>query len=255
MIVRVHLTPGEIGDAAFRGKAVVVIDVLRANTSIAYARANGAEKLIPTASIEAATRLATSLDRATTLLCGEREGRPISGFDLGNSPLEFTNETVAGKTLIMTTTNGTETIARLDGAREIVVCSLVNVSAVARYLREESELSIACSGKLGAFSLEDAVCAGSLIVRLRDLGVGPVAGNDAAVAAGLARSAGLITSAAAIMVCLFASFGLTELTATREFGLGLAVAVALDASIIRLVVIPALMRLLGEANWWFPRLP
>ena len=183
MNVRVYLTPGEIADAAFRGKAVVVIDVLRANTSIAYARANGAEKLIPTASIEAATRLATSLDRATTLLCGEREGRPISGFDLGNSPLEFTSATVAGKTLIMTTTNGTETIARLDGAREIVVCSLVNVSAVARYLREESELSIACSGKLGAFSLEDAVCAGSLIVRLRDLGVGPVAGNDAAVAA------------------------------------------------------------------------
>jgi RND superfamily putative drug exporter len=80
------------------------------------------------------------------------------------------------------------------------------------------------------------------------------ASNEAAVAAGLARSAGLITSAAAIMVCLFASFGLTELTATREFGLGLAVAVAVDASIIRLVVIPALMRLLGEANWWFPGL-
>lgn len=76
--------------------------------------------------------------------------------------------------------------------------------------------------------------------------------NDAAVAAGLASSAGLITSAAAVMVCLFASFGLTELSATRQFGLGLAFAVALDATIIRLLIVPALMKLLGEANWWFP---
>jgi len=183
VIVQAYLTPGEIADAAFRGKPVVVIDVLRASTSIAYARAHGAEKLIPAASIEAATRLATSLDRATTLLCGEREGRPISGFDLGNSPLEFTSETVAGKTLIMTTTNGTETMSRLEGARELVVCSLVNLSAVARYLREEPELFIACSGRLGAFSLEDAVCAGKLIARLRELGVEPLVPNDAAVAA------------------------------------------------------------------------
>lgn len=76
--------------------------------------------------------------------------------------------------------------------------------------------------------------------------------NEAAVAAGLARSAGLISSAAAVMVCLFASFGLTELAATREFGLGLAFAVALDATIIRLLIVPALMKLMGEANWWFP---
>jgi 2-phosphosulfolactate phosphatase len=180
---QVFLTPAEMGDSAFRGKPVVVIDVLRANTSIAYARAHGAEKVIPIASIEAATRLATSLDRATTLLCGEREGRPISGFDLGNSPLEFTPETVSGKTVIMTTTNGTGTISRLEGAHEIFVCSFVNISAVAHHLRNEAELFIICSGKLGAFSLEDAVCAGNLIARLRDLDVEPLALNDAGAAA------------------------------------------------------------------------
>jgi RND superfamily putative drug exporter len=80
-------------------------------------------------------------------------------------------------------------------------------------------------------------------------------GNAAAVAAGLERSAGVITSAAAVMICLFGSFALTELTATREFGLGLAVAVAVDATLIRLLVIPAAMKLLGEVNWWFPGVP
>jgi RND superfamily putative drug exporter len=81
------------------------------------------------------------------------------------------------------------------------------------------------------------------------------ASNAAAVRAGIARSGSLISSAAAIMACLFASFGMAELVATREFGLGLAAAVVLDATLIRLVVIPAAMRLLGEANWWFPRRP
>ena len=77
--------------------------------------------------------------------------------------------------------------------------------------------------------------------------------NVGAVRAGIARSASLISSAAAIMACLFASFGAAELLATREFGLGLAAAVVLDATLIRLILVPAAMRLLGEANWWFPR--
>ena len=76
--------------------------------------------------------------------------------------------------------------------------------------------------------------------------------NSAAVASGLGRSAGVITSAAAIMVCLFGSLLFTQLAATRQFGLGLAFAVALDASLIRLLIIPATMVLLGRANWWFP---
>jgi RND superfamily putative drug exporter len=76
--------------------------------------------------------------------------------------------------------------------------------------------------------------------------------NRTAVASGLARSAGVITSAAAIMVCLFGSFAFTQLTATREFGLGLAFAVALDATLIRLILVPAMMELFGAANWWWP---
>jgi RND superfamily putative drug exporter len=76
--------------------------------------------------------------------------------------------------------------------------------------------------------------------------------NDQAVATGLARTGGIITSAALIMVSIFAAFGFTRLTATREFGLGLAFAVALDASLIRVVLVPALMKLAGRRNWWWP---
>jgi RND superfamily putative drug exporter len=79
------------------------------------------------------------------------------------------------------------------------------------------------------------------------------ASSQAAVASGLGRSGGIITSAALIMVCLFGSFGFTRLTATREFGLGLAFAVALDASLIRVILVPALMELFGKGNWWLPR--
>ncbi len=182
MIVQVYLTPGETVDTEVRGKTAVVIDVLRATTSIAYAQTHGAEKLIPVASIESATRLAATLDRATTILCGERDGKRIDGFQLGNSPSEFTPETVAGKTLIMTTTNGTETILRFEGAREIVVCSFVNITAVARYVRDEPEVHVACSGRMGRFSIEDAVCAGLLVARLREFGRGPLEMNDAASA-------------------------------------------------------------------------
>jgi RND superfamily putative drug exporter len=78
--------------------------------------------------------------------------------------------------------------------------------------------------------------------------------NNKSVVSGLAQTGGLITSAAVIMVVLFGSFGFTRLTATREFGLGLAFAVALDATLIRVILVPILMGLLGRANWWFPTL-
>ncbi|MFN0150733.1 MAG: 2-phosphosulfolactate phosphatase [bacterium] len=171
MKVHCYLLPTEISDAASKGKTAVVIDVLRASTSIVTAKANGAEKLIPTATIESAKKFLATLDRESTLLCGERGGRMIDGFDLGNSPRDYTRDAVSGKTVILTTSNGTETIMRLDGAREIIVCGLVNLGAVAETVRGEAELFIACSGRDHRFALEDAICAGGLVSRLRDLGV------------------------------------------------------------------------------------
>ncbi len=152
-----------------KGLTVAVVDVLRASTSIAFAYAGGAARIIPVVSIEAATSLAMKLGEEGVLLCGEREGKRIDGFDLGNSPQEYTEDRVAGKTLLLTTTNGTKAITLCEAAKEVVVAGLVNVSAVVEHLlRAEEGLGLVCAGKFGRFSMEDAVCAGMIVARLKD---------------------------------------------------------------------------------------
>jgi 2-phosphosulfolactate phosphatase len=161
-------TPSEIDEAVVKGRTVVVIDVLRACTTVAYAMYGGCERIIPVASVEAATNLAASLDKKVTLLGGEREGKRIDGFDLGNSPLEYTPDVVKGKTVILATTNGTRAISMSQGAKEILVASFVNMSSVLDYLAgvRDDVLTIVCAGEGNRFALEDAVCAGMLIERL-----------------------------------------------------------------------------------------
>jgi 2-phosphosulfolactate phosphatase len=161
-------TVGEIDEAAVKGKTVVVIDVLRACTTAAYAMHGGCERIIPVASVEAATNLVASLDKKVTLLGGEREGKRIDGFDLGNSPLEYTPDVVKGKTIILATTNGTKAISMSQGAKEILITAFVNMASVVDYLSglREDVLTIVCAGDSNRFALEDAVCAGMLIDRL-----------------------------------------------------------------------------------------
>ncbi|MGH7664790.1 MAG: 2-phosphosulfolactate phosphatase [Gemmatimonadaceae bacterium] len=153
------LVPGDVA-----GRLVVVIDVLRASTSIAVALANGAKAVIPFDSSEEAIQRSKSLERADVRLAGERKMLPISGFDLGNSPSEFTREAVEGKTVLMTTTNGTGALTVLQGAREVVVASYVNLEVVLAMLRAAarggSDMAILCAGRERQFSLEDAACAG-----------------------------------------------------------------------------------------------
>ncbi|MDI6808991.1 MAG: 2-phosphosulfolactate phosphatase [Candidatus Eisenbacteria bacterium] len=166
MKLYVYLVPSAVDEGA-RTDRVVVIDVLRSCTSLAYAVENGAEKIIPAESVEVATKLLSTLPRDMTLLCGERDGKKIPGFDLGNSPLEYTSETISGKTLIFSSTNGTRAIAKGSFAREVVLCSFVNLGAVVEYLKEsQTDISVICSGKLGQTSLEDTVCAGMLVERM-----------------------------------------------------------------------------------------
>jgi len=156
-----YLTPSEVTEAILKGRVVVIIDVLRSCTSIAYALLNGADKIIPAGTVEAATKLMSSLDRASTLLCGERDGKKVSGFDLGNSPLEYTREAVAGKTLVYASTNGTKLMSRGIKAEEQLVCSFVNVGQVVARLEPQGvQPVILCSGTNGRFSMEDTVCAG-----------------------------------------------------------------------------------------------
>jgi 2-phosphosulfolactate phosphatase len=143
--------------------ATIIIDVLRATTSIVVALAHAARAIYPVATIASAKRLAQKLP-GKPLLAGERDGFRIPGFDLGNSPQEFQSPTIRGHPIVMCTTNGTKAIARFAGSgNPLYTASLVNLNAVARIALQYPHLLLVCSGKEGRFSLEDAFCAGGLI--------------------------------------------------------------------------------------------
>jgi 2-phosphosulfolactate phosphatase len=172
-----------IDEASVEGRTAVVIDVIRATSSVVEALAHGARAIFPIVSTEEAVKLASSLGREDTLLCGERKGLKVEGFDLGNSPAEFTEEVVGGKQLVMTTTNGTRTFAAVENAERVLVACFMNLSAVAEALVGTESLVLACSGRENRFSLDDALCAGMLIQRLSGgEGIG-VELNDAALVA------------------------------------------------------------------------
>ncbi len=172
--IEVFLSAREVQPAELEERTVAVLDVIRATTVMVEALANGARAVIPVGSAEEAIKLAQGLGRDEALLCGERRGLKIEGFDLGNSPAEFTRTVVEGKRLIMSTTNGTQAFLAAEGAERTVVASLLNLSAAARAVAEVEDLAVVCAGKEGRLSLDDAVAAGLL---LRRLGVGE--GEDA----------------------------------------------------------------------------
>jgi 2-phosphosulfolactate phosphatase len=164
MNIDVLWTPSELERVPVHNRSVVVVDVLRSATTVATAIDNGAKAVVPASSIEEALRIANSIGRDDVLLCGERQGIRIEGFDLGNSPGEFTNEAVGDRTIVMTTTNVTSALALLGGARAVYMVGLVNLGAVAKQLREdEGEPLIVCAGRGGRVSVEDALCAGLLV--------------------------------------------------------------------------------------------
>lgn len=182
MRVDVALTPGEVKGALGR-RAVVVIDVLRATSSMVEALVNGARSILPVAGVDEAVRKADEIGRDAVLLCGERDAEPIHGFHLGNSPAEFTRERVAGKTLVMTTTNGTNALFIGAGGSSCFAGSLLNARAVAQRLVDVgADALLLCSGREGAFALEDALCAGRIARYLRVL-AGRLHGNDGLSAA------------------------------------------------------------------------
>jgi 2-phosphosulfolactate phosphatase len=184
MRVDVFLTPGEVVPGEVAGRTVVVFDVLRASTTIIEALSAGAKAIFPVASIEDALRLANSLGRGEVLLCGERRCLPIEGFDLGNSPREFTEDRVRGKTLVMTTTNGTFAMSLTAGAARVLIGAVTNLDAVVETLREtEADPVLICSGRERFFALEDAVCAGAVAARLMEVRPGDWKLNDGAIAA------------------------------------------------------------------------
>ncbi len=166
MRLDVFFTPAEL-PATLNDRTVVVIDVLRATSTMVEALANGAKNIFAVATTDEAVKIAQNIGRDQTLLAGERNCVRIEGFDLGNSPLEMTEAKVGGRQLIMTTTNGTGALAAAASARRVLVASLLNVDAVARELAEgDQEITLLCAGREKRFALEDAICAGTLALRL-----------------------------------------------------------------------------------------
>lgn len=183
MKVHVYFTVPEADASVLQGATVVVVDVVRATTSIVEALANGARGIYPTMSTEEAVKLAGSLGREDTLLCGERKGIKVEGFDLGNSPSEFAPEVVEGRRLVMSTTNGTVVFAEAHEADRVLVCALTNLAAVANAVRGAERLVVLCAGRQGGFSIDDAVCAGHLLLRVGGLDEDGVELDDGARAA------------------------------------------------------------------------
>lgn len=161
--IDVYLTQSLINDDLFlKDKNVVVVDVLRATTTITVALTNGAREIIPAESASTAARISKGLGKS--LLCGERNGNIVEGFNLGNSPFEYKSEVIKDKSLIFSTTNGTLSITKSRLAKSCILASFVNLSLAAEHIKLlDEEVIIVCSGKLNNFCIEDAVCTGLII--------------------------------------------------------------------------------------------
>jgi 2-phosphosulfolactate phosphatase len=184
MRIELFFTPQYVDDQTLRDRTVIVIDVLRASSSIITALSNGAREVIPAPTVEGAVKISGNLDPDVVLLAGERHAKLIPGFHLGNSPLEFTAERVKGKAIIFSSTNGAQALAKGRYARELAVCAFVNMQQVVSFLQAEPRpVVIIASGTNGSFSLEDTVCAGMLIHHLRGNGYADAEMSDGALAA------------------------------------------------------------------------
>ncbi len=168
------------------GRTIFVIDILRASTVMCAALHHGARAILPASTTEEALRLSQTIGAPDVLLCGERGGLPIDGFALGNSPLEMTPDAVRGRTLVMTTTNGTPALLSTQGAASVHLAAAVNLTAAAAGARDaldaRGELMILCAGRERSFALDDAYTAGRLLAAVFGNSRRRKGMNDAALA-------------------------------------------------------------------------
>ena len=167
MRLDVFFTPSQVKPADTAGRLVAIVDVLRASTTVATALGNGAKTVIPLEGADEVISRSKEFSRSGVKLAGEQKMFPIAGFDLGNSPQDFTAEAVEGKTILITTTNGTRALLGVQGARDIVIASYVNFTAVLAMMKvaasSNTDIAIICAGEEGSFTLEDAACAGRYV--------------------------------------------------------------------------------------------
>jgi 2-phosphosulfolactate phosphatase len=161
--VCVHLLPGLTTPEELAGGTVVVVDILRATTTIVHALAAGAWRILPVLDVADAEKLRFILNSPDVVLGGERGGKKIAGFELGNSPAEYTTASVGGKTLIFTTTNGTRAMQMCRGATRVLLGSFANFSSVCREVANVERLDILCAGTDGQITREDVLFAGAVV--------------------------------------------------------------------------------------------
>ena len=184
MRLDVYFTPTERKPTDTVGRLVLIVDVLRASTTVAAALGNGAKTVIPLIGADEVITRSKEFSRSAVTLAGEQNMLPIAGFDLGNSPQDFTKKAVEGKTILITTTNGTRALLGVQGARDIVIASYVNFTAVLAMMKvaasSNTDIAIICAGEEGSFTLEDAACAGRYVRAIPKRG--EIVLNDAASA-------------------------------------------------------------------------
>lgn len=163
--IEVCLTPALLNLYDIEQSIVVVIDILRATSSITYGINNGAEAIIPVANVEDCLNYS---DRGY-LLAAERNGEVVAGYDFGNSPFSYTKEKVAGKTIVLTTTNGTKAMHMAqERAHQVVVGSFLNLTALCNWLKvQDKDVLLLCAGWKDKFNLEDTLFAGAVVNVLR----------------------------------------------------------------------------------------
>lgn len=169
MQISTYRLPQDVPVHFCMNKTAVIIDVLRATTTIVTALRNGARNVIPVAEVEEAVELSRNFSPEDQVLAGERMCVQIDGFDLSNSPLEFTEERVRDKAVFLTTTNGTRAIQGTQAA-EVLIGALVNATATGQYLAKQGrDAVLICAGTLGHFSMEDHLAAGAIIHAIKDI--------------------------------------------------------------------------------------
>ncbi len=190
MRIDVYFTPDSVTQKKIDGRQVVVIDALRASSTIVTALANGARAVIPVSESAMAVEVRTKLGSEHVLLGGEQGGIKIENFDLGNSPLEYKSEVVNDKIVAMSTTNGTRPFTMFRYNRAVRVGSFLNLSATVKQICASGlDLAFICSGNNGDFSLEDTLVAGGIIDKLADSTISEIELNDSAKLAALHFSA------------------------------------------------------------------
>ncbi|MFQ5733679.1 MAG: 2-phosphosulfolactate phosphatase [Planctomycetaceae bacterium] len=168
--VFVHFLPSLFDPGDLRGGTAVMIDVLRASTTICHALHAGATAVVPCAEVDAARETAAAMAGESPVLGGERGGELIDGFDLDNSPLRYTTGSVGGRTVVFTSTNGTRALMRCSAADQILLASFVNLGSVIAYLdRCRGPIHLVSAGTRGEISAEDVLCAGAIACGLKRL--------------------------------------------------------------------------------------